>query len=81
MFPDMKLYHAYLVLDNRIHFCVLYLFLPTAMLLLLFLTLNKVWLAVYLEKAMAPHSLPGKIPWTEEPGRLQSMGSQRVGHD
>ena len=35
-----------------------------------------------LEKAMAPHSstLAWKIPWTEEPGRLQSMGSQRVGH-
>ena len=33
------------------------------------------------EKAMAPHSstLAWKIPWTEEPGRLQSMGSQRVG--
>ena len=25
--------------------------------------------------------LPGESPWTEEPGRLQSMGSQRVGHD
>ena len=36
-----------------------------------------------LEKEMAPHSntLVWKIPWTEEPGRLQSMGSQRVGHD
>ena len=36
-----------------------------------------------LEKAMAPHSstLAWKIPWTEEPGRLQSMGSQRVGHN
>ena len=36
-----------------------------------------------LEKEMAIHSsiLAGKIPWTEEPGRLQSMGSQRVGHD
>ena len=36
-----------------------------------------------LEKEMAPHSstLAWKIPWTEEPGRLQSMGSQRVGHD
>ena len=36
-----------------------------------------------LEKAMAPHSstLAWKIPWTEEPGRLQSMGSHRVGHD
>ena len=28
-----------------------------------------------------PVPLPGKIPWTEEPSRLQSMGSQRVGHD
>ena len=36
-----------------------------------------------LEKAMAPHSstLAWKIPWTEEPGRLRSMGSLRVGHD
>ena len=35
------------------------------------------------EKAMAPHSstLAWKIPWTEEPGRLQSMGSLRVGLD
>ena len=34
-------------------------------------------------KAMAPHSstLAWKIPWTEEPGRVQSMGSWRVGHD
>ena len=41
-----------------------------------------VW-AVVLEKAMAPHSstLAWKIPWMEEPGRLQSMGSLRVGHD
>ena len=37
----------------------------------------------YLEKEMAPHSsiLALKIPWTEEPGGLQSMGSRRVGHD
>ena len=36
-----------------------------------------------LEKAMKTHSttLAWKIPWTEEPGRLQSMGSLRVGHD
>ena len=36
-----------------------------------------------LEKEMATHSsvLAWKIPWTEEPGRLHSMGSQRVGHD
>ena len=36
-----------------------------------------------LEKEMATHSSihAWKIPWTEEPGRLQSMGLQRVGHD
>ena len=36
-----------------------------------------------LEKEMATHSsiLAWKIPWTEEPGRLQCMGLQRVGHD
>ena len=36
-----------------------------------------------LEKEMAPHSstVAWEIPWTEERGRLQSMGSQRVGHD
>ena len=36
-----------------------------------------------LEKEMATHSntLTWKIPWMEEPGRLQSMGSLRVGHD
>ena len=36
-----------------------------------------------LEKEMVTHSsiLAWKIPWTEKPGRLQAMGSQRVGHD
>ena len=36
-----------------------------------------------LEKEMATHSsiVAWKIPWTEESGRLQSMGAQRVGHD
>ena len=36
-----------------------------------------------LEEGMATHSciLAWRIPWTEEPGRLQSMGSQRFGHD
>ena len=36
-----------------------------------------------LEKGMATHSsiLARRIPWTEEPSRLESMGSQRVGHD
>ena len=36
-----------------------------------------------LEEGMATHStiLAWRIPWTEDPDRLQSMGSQRVGHD
>ena len=36
-----------------------------------------------LEKGMATHSstLARRIPWTEEPGGIQSTGSQRVGHD
>ena len=36
-----------------------------------------------LKKGMATHSsiLAWEIPWTEEPGRLQSIGSQKVGHD
>ena len=40
-------------------------------------------LFIIAEKAMAPHSstLAWKIPWMEEPGRLQPMGLLRVGHD
>ena len=40
-------------------------------------------LVTILEKAMATHSstLAWKIPWAEEPDRLQSMGTLRVGHD
>ena len=36
-----------------------------------------------LEEEMATHSkiLPGRIPWTEEPDGLQSMGLQRIGHN
>ena len=44
---------------------------------------EKLYIYIYIsEKAMAPHSstLAWKIPWMEEPGRLQSMGSLRVGH-
>ena len=43
----------------------------------------RVTVRLNLEKAMAPHSstLAWKIPWAEEPGRLQSMGSLRVEHD
>ena len=38
---------------------------------------------IYLEKEMATHSsiLAWSIPWTEDPGGLHIMGSQRVGHD
>ena len=47
------------------------------------LKLNSCILEAVSEKAMAPHSstLAWKIPWTEEPGRLQFMGSWRVWHD
>ena len=40
-------------------------------------------MGTFSEKAMVPHSstLNWKTPWMEEPGRLQSMGSLRVGHD
>ena len=48
-------------------------------------TMNWIFFSYYdlPEKAMAPHSstLAWKIPWMEEPGRLQPMGSLRVGHD
>ena len=44
--------------------------------------LNIVKVTYDMEKTMASHSrtLAWKIPWMEEPGRLQSMGSLRVGH-
>ena len=44
---------------------------------------NNYLIAHTMEKATAAHSstLAWKIPWMEEPGRLQSMGSRRVGHD
>ena len=44
---------------------------------------NSMDCTVHVEKAMAPHSstLAWKIPWTEEPDGLQSMGSLRVGHN
>ena len=53
-------------------------------LIMFFLVTMFVYVHVYMsEKAMAPHSstLAWEIPWTEEPGRLQSMGSLRIGHD
>ena len=44
---------------------------------------NNTYISITWEKAMAPHSstLAWKIPWTEESGRLQFMGSLRVRHD
>ena len=54
---------------------ILKLYVPSCLLAL--------FIIVKMEKAMAPHSsiLAWKIPWTEEPGRLESMRSIRVGHD
>jgi len=48
-----------------------------------FVNLLLTWLMVSLEKEMATHSsiLAWKIPWIEEPGGLQSMGSKRVRHN
>ena len=49
----------------------------------MFSSKNFIVSSLRLEKAMAPHSstVAWKIPWREEPDRLQSMGSLRVGHD
>ena len=46
-------------------------------------SLNCLSICCNLEKAIVPHSstFAWKIPWAEEPGRLKSMGSLRVGHD
>ena len=49
---------------------------------LLAVVYNKLCLALDMEKEMATHSrvLAWRIPWTEKPGRLQSVGWHRVGH-
>ena len=69
--------------DFSIH---LYLFCCLAYRVIVTIFLNSIYMRYYTvlaEKAMAPHSstLAWKIPWMEEPGRLQSMGSLRVGHN
>ena len=59
-----------------------FLWVPQDFLLVFgFISLNMIYLVCGTEKAVAPHSstLAWKIPWTEEPGGLQSMGSLRVG--
>ena len=59
--------------------------LTTGIAFTLYFQLYSIYIAlgIIMEKAMARHSstLAWKIPWTEEPGRLQSTGSRRVGHD
>ena len=65
------------------HF-VFFLYILFTLLFLLYCFLLSLWLSyTVMEKEMATHSstLAWKIPWMEEPGGLQSMGSQRVGHD
>ena len=69
--------------DCSVHLC---LFCCLTYRVIVSIFLNSIYMCYYTvlaEKAMAPHSstLAWKIPWTEEPGRLQSMGSWRVGHD
>jgi len=69
--------------DCSIHLC-LFCCLRYRVIITIFLnSIYMCWYTVLAEKAMAPHSstLAWKIPWTEEPGRLQSMGSLGVRHD
>ena len=67
MFTSFVFPVSYIMLYNHV-FCIFKIVTPHSALL---------------EKAMAPHSgtLAWKIPWTEERGRLQSIGWLRVGHD
>ena len=61
-----------------------YRILSRVLCVILYVFIYLMYGSVYMsEKAMATHSstLAWKIPWTDEPGRLQSMGLQRVGHD
>ena len=77
-----------LTLRSLLKFLSIELVMPSSHLVLChpLLFLSPIFLSyqgLFLEKAMSPHSstLAWKIPWTEEPGRLQSMGSLRVRHD
>ena len=67
------------IMCKYIYVCVKYMCIYLYMHLHVFAYLYAKYIT---EKAMAPHSstLAWKIPWTEEHGRLQSMGSLRVGH-
>ena len=57
--------------------------IPSGLRAFIHILLNKILLWKEMEKEMATHSsiLAWRIPWTEEPGGLQSMGSQKVRHD
>ena len=76
--PDRALLSSY-VESVLINFC---LFISSLIYLVRYVVENHIYWKL-LEKAMAPYSstLAWKFPWMEEPGRLQSMGSRRVGHD
>ena len=82
----IKIYQNFIGFEN---FTLLANYMHTFFVLILFGTASKntiIFVPLYIwsmEKAVEPHSstLAWKIPWTEEPGRLQSMGSLRVGHD
>ena len=78
--PESICYFLYTVSELLLHKNFQVFFLQLCM-----EQVTPIWAQVVLgtEKAMATHSstLAWKTPWTEEPGRLQSMGSLRVGHD
>ena len=75
----VQLSHLYIITGKTIAL-TRWTFVGIVMLLLFNMLLSRL---VILEKEMATHSsiLAWKIPWTEKSGSLQSMGSQRVGHD
>ena len=78
-------------LPPLLHFHFLFFFflvplLSLTLLLFFFLAgggIVTLWYSYFMEKEMATHCsiLAWRIPWTEEPGRLQSTGLQRVGHN
>ena len=81
----MALYLSFLWLSNSPwnHFLMASLHFLESLTSLDYVVLFLYTTRFYSEKTMATHSstLAWKIPWTEEPGRLQSMGSLGVGHD
>ena len=88
----MFFYFSWFLLNICIVFLAMVLILPLGIFSLqslfcdLLLLKKRVFISIYnllMEKALPTHSstLAWKIPWTEEPGGLQSMGLLRVGHD